>query len=279
LSEGQGVESPSLEWKTEWRSFGVVDWMVAGTAGAAALVALGIGPRDDGWQGGILFDEDARLVLRAPTESGRHLARDISDILITINASYGLVIDSLLVAAFVHDAPEVAWQLTLINMQAMAITVAIQTASTAIASRERPYGRTCGDELSEDTRMCDSQNRFQSFFSGHTSMTFVTAALTCSHHVHLPLYGGGLADVVPCITGLAFAATAGLLRIVGDQHYASDVLFGATLGTLVGFLVPWFHYNLGPDRAGEPTATGARRSTVRWSIVPTGPGLAAVGTF
>ncbi|HBQ17388.1 MAG TPA: hypothetical protein DEF51_41765, partial [Myxococcales bacterium] len=82
-------------------------------------------------------------------------------------------------------------------------------------------------------------DRFYSFFSGHTSQSFASAAVVCSAHMNMPLLGGGEVEAVPCVTGFAFAAATGLLRMMGDQHYATDVITGALVGTAVGFLLPW----------------------------------------
>ena len=115
------------------------------------------------------------------------------------------LIDAAIVAAWYHESPDVAVQMTLINAEVIAVTLAIQTTFNIAVSRERPYGRTCGgtspDDLASDTRMCEPPGRYFSFFSGHSSQSFAAAAVTCMHHAYLPLYGGGLADAVPCMAG------------------------------------------------------------------------------
>jgi hypothetical protein len=71
-----------------------------------------------------------------------------------------------------------------------------------------------------------------------------------------------------------------VLRIVYDEHWASDVLVGATVGTLSGYVLPsLLHYGFGGGRA-----VGELRSGSFWmvpSIVgyPGGAGLGAGGVF
>ena len=83
----------------------------------------------------------------------------------------------------------------------------------------------------------------RSFFSGHTAMSFTGAGLACSHHFYHDVLGGGTWDGVACATAMTAAATVGAMRVVGDQHYLSDVLVGATVGTISGLGVRWLlHY-------------------------------------
>ena len=122
---------------------------------------------------------------------------------------------------------------------------------------------------------CDSQNKRQrSFYSGHTAFTFATAGLICSHHLNLKLYGGGAPDIAACATGFAAAAATGTLRMVGDQHYATDVITGALVGTITGLGLPWLlHYR--HDRS----STKRSADGFRVQLVPYAAGAGLVGTF
>jgi membrane-associated phospholipid phosphatase len=131
--------------------------------------------------------------------------------------------------------------------------------------------------LDEQVRDCRGRKRYLSFFSGHTSTAFVAASLMCSHHIAMPLYGGGAAEAwVMCLGGFGSAATVGLMRVMSDQHYMSDVLAGAGIGTLFGLGVPWLlHYRGGPAarlRPGKPPAVSIQ-------IAPTLGGGYVVGHF
>ena len=106
------------------------------------------------------------------------------------------------------------------------------------------------------------------------------AGLTCVHHQHLPLYGGGVADLAPCLAMIGVSLGTGVARIMGDRHWASDVLTGWTVGALSGYVLPSvLHYGFGGGRPmGEMRVGGAR-------IVPTllaqvgGAGFGVVGSY
>jgi membrane-associated phospholipid phosphatase len=67
------------------------------------------------------------------------------------------------------------------------------------------------------------------------------------------------------------AATTATFRVVGDMHYASDVITGAIVGSLVGYGVPLLHY--------ARRDLGLRTGAVRLQLVPSAGGAGVVGTF
>jgi membrane-associated phospholipid phosphatase len=92
------------------------------------------------------------------------------------------------------------------------------------------------------------------------------------HHQFLPLYGGAWDDVA-CATSLTTAFATGLFRIIGDRHYATDVIFGAAAGFSLGYIYPWlFHYRY--DLADR---TKSASGSVQWTIVPGGGAEAPYG--
>ncbi len=265
----------SLRWDPAWREFDGFDIGLMGVAAAGAITGLIIGPnKSSPNRGGIWFDESARDALRLRDPQQRQYARDTSDFLLSTVAAYPYFVDSLLVASWYRHSPRVGLQMALIAAEASLVTYSLQTATNVIASRERPFGRECGGEVNAQTNDCVANNRFKSFLSGHTSQTFAAAGVTCVFHAKMPLYGGGT-DWIPCASGFTLAAATGTLRIVSDQHYATDVIAGALLGTAVGIGLPLglhFHGSTPPDRAGAELAP-------RVFVVPTMNGAQAVGSF
>src|SRR5262249_47515479 len=99
-------------------------------------------------------------------------------------------------------------------------------------------------------------------YSGHTMMSFTSAGLTCAHHTHIALYGGGAVDVIACAVVLTAAAAEPVLRIAADHHYATDVTLGAVLGFASGYALPMaLHYG----RGAAPTAATVAQGIVPWA--------------
>ncbi|MEO7096591.1 MAG: phosphatase PAP2 family protein, partial [Polyangiales bacterium] len=111
----------------------------------------------------------------------------------------------------------------------------------------------------------------RSFFSGHSSLSFASAGLICSHHLKLDLFESN-GDEIACVMALTAATATATLRVVGDQHYLSDVVMGAVIGTSIGFGLPLLHHY----RSSTPAET---KSAFRWHILPTLGGISAGGTF
>ncbi len=89
-------------------------------------------------------------------------------------------------------------------------------------------GRSRPNETEGDTDVFRPFGGGASFPSGHTTQAFTVASVVACTY-----------DDQPVLGGLAFvlAIGVGLSRINGNEHYASDVLAGAILGTWVGYEV------------------------------------------
>jgi membrane-associated phospholipid phosphatase len=101
-----------------------------------------------------------------------------------------------------------------------------------------------------------------SFPSGHTTQAFALAAVISGHYRQ------------PWVRFTAFflAGCVGLARIHLDQHYASDVVTSALIGTAVGGTV----VALNEKRRGAPET---RRVTVTPLLLPRGGGLQVAAAF
>jgi len=265
-----------VHWDPAWGDFSTGEWLITGAGSALSLGAAIFPPGGRHWRGGVGPDEDVRDALRYGTDTQRRVARELSDISLAVSVAYPYLIDSLVVAGWHRDSPEVAGRMALIDAEVFAVVMGIQGLTNVIASRERPYGRECGLEEPAHGRDCEGSNRYRSFFSGHTTMAFAAAAVGCSHRVNLGLYEDSTAEALSCVGGFVVAGFTGVMRIAGDQHYLSDVLVGAGVGTLVGLGLPWLlHYRMGEDTPTEGDAPTA--PTVM--LAPTAGGAAVLGTF
>jgi membrane-associated phospholipid phosphatase len=259
-----------LEW--HWRRFSTADWVITATGAGLTLATSIIPPRATHVSGPILFDTAARDALRAPSLQARYTYRDASDVGLSLMATWPFFADSLVSAWWYRGSRDVAEQMALINLQALAVSGAVQGVTNTLVSRERPYGQNCGTrDLPSDAVDCDGSTHFRSFFSGHSAFSFTSAALICMNHMKHELLGSPW-DALSCAGGYAVATTTATFRVVGDVHYASDVITGALLGTVIGYGIPLLHYsgaNIGSVHAGS----------VNMQIVPSGTGAGVVGTF
>ncbi|RYE83573.1 MAG: phosphatase PAP2 family protein [Myxococcales bacterium] len=265
-----------LQWRPEWSRFDHWDAVLSAVAGASTLTTAIVKPIAPFRQGGVLFDEGARSALRAPSYNSRGTARDVSDVLLALSLTTPFLVDSLTVAYWYRGSSDVAAEMALIDAETFLVTGAVQGLFTTFTARERPYGRTCGGDTPSDTIDCDSNDRYRSFFSGHSAFAFASASLTCSHHLTLDLFDSRPADIGACVTMYTAAAATATLRVVGDKHYASDVIVGSAVGAAMGFAVPYFlHYR----KPKQTSLTVEPASTFRWHVLPSTSGGSIVGVF
>ena len=274
------VEQPdpkTMTWK--WRRFSTPEYVTTGAllAGTVSLALLKDHDLSANFRGGALLDDGVRAAWRVPTPAGRERAQQVSDSAYYGSLAYPVFVDVVAVAWIGHGAPDTAGQMALIDAEAYAITGFLSFLSNATIRRERPYLRACGPGKTDPQfPSCTPGGQSESFFSGHTGIAFTGAALTCSHHANLPLYGKSpVGGVIVCSAMMAGAAVTGIGRIMADKHYATDVLTGAAIGLTSGFVIPWLHY--------RSPRTDASKSAFRITPLPmlsgTGAGMGAIGTF
>ena len=273
IGQDEALAGPPLLW--HWSRFATADYFVTGAGGALMLTAAIAQPRSvHAISGGILFDDAARNALRAHSLQARYQFRDASDVGLSLAVTWPFFADSLATAWWYRGSRDVAEQMALIDLETLAVAGAAQGASNVLVSRERPYGRDCGTtELPENAIDCRSGQHYRSFFSGHATFSFASAALICVHHLENDLLGTPW-DALSCTGGYAVAATTSTFRVVADVHYASDVLLGALVGSAVGYGVPLLHYR---QLKGAKTASAA--SPVQVTVVPSAGGLSVMGIF
>ncbi len=129
----------------------------------------------------------------------------------------------------------------------------------SLVNRARPYmysNNISIDGLTSGDWSC-------SFFSGHTTMTFASAAFTsfvfCKYNPDSPWK-------IPVIVGsYAIAAATATLRITGGCHFMTDVIGGMIAGSIAGFGVPLLH-TIGLNRE---IAIGKNKS-MQFDVMPNG---------
>jgi membrane-associated phospholipid phosphatase len=221
-------------------------------------VTLGInlsGSPPSRWRGGILFDDWARNELELKSDAARSHAATASTVLLFGVGALPFLVDAGLLTGLNHRRSDLAWQMFVLDAEALTLTGLITETTKRLVGRERPPGPGEND----------------SFFSGHTSVAAAAATIVCLQHVQLELLGNSAADAAVCGGAAAAALSTGLLRVMSDRHYASDVIAGAAAGVGSAFLV----YNLHVRR------TPAERTALRISPIlrPDSHGLSFAGGF
>lgn len=243
-----------LQWKDEWPRFRATEAIVTGVTGAA-LITLYLIPRvPPTWGKPVLFDEALRNTFRTDDTTVRDNWQRWSTYGYYSMIAYPVLIDGLLVP-LARGSSEVAAQTTLINLEAFAITGFLFRVTEATFRRARPYVWECVERTgSYDSCKDSGLGGTNSFISGHTALAATGAALMCTHHARLGLYGNPW-DAVACGLGIAVAGAVGIGRMVTDNHYATDVIAGAIVGGLSGWLVPTaLHYGFDGQGVGKKTS-------------------------
>ena len=137
-----------------------------------------------------------------------------------------LIVDEGFTAA-VSDAVVVA--------QAIAGSLTLSVLTNTSTRRPRPH--VYGDESPLADRT--SGKASLSFFSGHTATAF--AAAVSVFETLRRRHPGRPTNYVVLGVGLGIGALVGSARVLGGQHFLTDVLVGAVVGTSLGVLVPALH--------------------------------------
>lgn len=259
------------EWSWPYRRFNGLDGAIVAGAAAGGLALLLVPVVPARWPRGTTgYDESLRDALRIPGYHQRRVARDISDLTLTMSLALPLLADDIGALLYKKRSHEFAREMFLLDLETLIVTAGVTGMVSSIVSRERPYADTCGGELPKSDVECRDEYayRYRSFFSGHTSMSFAGAALSCGHHARFELWGPPL-DLLSCVGAMGLATATGALRVLSDQHYVTDVVVGAAVGSALGFaLPPLLRYR---------TFRDDQAATVRFA--PTGLGGAVYGVF
>jgi len=151
-------------------------------------------------------------------------------------AGTGTVALALAAPAIFAIMPSSEW-LTIGTMYAETLLLAngIKEWTKLLVYRARPY--MYFDDYPEDKLEDGDWNC--SFPSGHTTLAFASAAFTTM--VFCQCFPDS--NWKYAVAGISFgmASITGGLRMASGNHFFTDVLVGAVLGTAVGFAVPYMH--------------------------------------
>ncbi|MDQ3036950.1 MAG: phosphatase PAP2 family protein, partial [Myxococcota bacterium] len=242
------VDPHRVVWREDWPRYSFDEAILSLGMGALLVAAelLPTATTSANWTGGILFDDGVRegLVLRSP--AARDSARVASEALQWVLIGTPFVVDALAAAGIGDGNWDVAFQMGLIALESYIISLVVWKVTVLLARRERPIATACADPSRAGTPECNGDLETTSFFSNEAVNAFTGASLICLHHTHMPLFGDEAADVSACVVGMTAASVVGLLRVMSDREYLTDVLMGAIVGFVAGYIIPWaVHYQGG----------------------------------
>ena len=243
----------------ELRRFSTPQYVLLPVMAATNIVVGFSPPSQSRWQGGVLFDDGLRDLLRLKSDGGRTAIKYTGDLLLYSLLMYPLAVDAGLNTMISGNDTDTGGQLMLIAAQSFLISGALTVVTKTLTARERPYQRECAVNPTYDVS-CGEPDSRRSFFSGHSSLAFTGAGLICATHQAFDLWGG----MTPCYVGLGLATITALSRIMSDRHYGTDILVGAAVGGLSGYFLPkWLHYRRGSSLTVGATPFGLMLS---WPI-------------
>jgi membrane-associated phospholipid phosphatase len=258
-----------VRWRDEWPRFRAWEYVATATAlGTGFYLRFGVEQGSANWRSGIAFDDALLDRIGLETIDARQRAKTITDALFFGSMGYRLV-DSAVVPLVAYGDGDLALQMSMIDLEAFGGVAIVLWGSQQFVRRERPkVARHCDDpQLSPTIDECalSSAERNRSFIAGHPAVGMAAAGLTCTHHAHIPLYGGGAADTLACGLMIGAAGMNGIGRLWIESHYPSDLLLGWGLGALAGFGLPaLLHYS--PRR--QVVARAHDPISVRGMVVP-----------
>jgi len=253
--EASGAEPRHNGTGWSWRRAGLTDYLGLSIALAGTWYSESAygNPRTAQWTAHNGFDEGIRDALRLESSSARSAASTASDVLMGALIA-APVLDSFAALGVRGGDWDAAWQTEVVNLESFAFTGLVSSVMADSIRRERPLARDCANGS------CSAEAPNRSMPSGHEAFAFTGAGLLCTHHAHFPKDGNPGTERDACVISLGLAATTGVLRIMADRHYATDVAVGTVIGLFSGFALPrLLHYSWqgGAGRApGTPVAPG-----------------------
>lgn len=171
-------------------------------------------------------------------EGARHALGLTSDLLVVTAMAYPLLVEDLGLVLLRDRRSRLAGQLVAIDAQAFALSGLVVGVTKVASARQRPYAEALGCAADPSQPGC-LDDRNMSFMSGHSALAFTGAGLACFHQQQIDrLYPSFAATVSVCASGMALATVTASLRVMAEKHWTSDVLVGAGVGLLAGWLLP-----------------------------------------
>jgi membrane-associated phospholipid phosphatase len=124
---------------------------------------------------------------------------------------------------------------SLMYAETIALAAILPEYTKGTVERIRPYAYNTDVPMDVKT----TSDAKKSFFSRHTSMAFASAVFLST--VYDDYYPDSRAGTYIWIGSLFAASAVGYRRYAAGQHFPTDVITGAVVGSAVGYLIPRLH--------------------------------------
>lgn len=269
-------ETGPLRWDPAWSHAGPADYLLTGVGLAGLAFELAFLQSHQPalrWTQPILFDEDVRNLLRGSTAGTRRAAETAAWVLLVPDVAYALVVD--VPYAWSRYGSGVARDLFWQDTTALSLATAVDIVIRDSVGRARPNVSACLTAGGTPSSCLGSSTEAtRSFPGGHFAVATTGAVLLCTQRLSMHLYGSP-EDALACAAGLTAAAAVGTLKMVADDHWATDILAGGALGFAFGWGVPVVMHLHGSASSKEPGVTWAPTPIA----VDRGAGLGVIGLF
>lgn len=147
---------------------------------------------------------------------------------------------SVLTPAVLLSVPANEWlPIGIMYVETMLVAYGLKELGKLCIHRFRPY--LYFDSYPQHA--VDDGDAADSFPSGHATMAFAGAAFASS--VYAAYYPDSSWKVPVTVASYTLASVAAILRVASGNHFMTDVLAGALIGTAVGIGIPWLHKRVG----------------------------------
>ena len=149
----------------------------------------------------------------------------------------GLELASLMTPLFLIPTPtQDYWKLGVEYAETIALAWGAKELAKHCVTRYRPYMYFEGAPQSA----IDDGDYKDSFFSGHATLSFAAASFTT--YQALMYYPDSPYKWITIGISYALCTTTAVLRLSSGNHFMTDVLCGAVVGTALGFFIPWVNH-------------------------------------
>lgn len=134
-----------------------------------------------------------------------------------------------------------SFTLGIIYLESMLCLKGLNDIVKNLTARPRPFLYNPDLSVQERYDYLETTSSYGSFFSGHTSTAFLSAVFLSK--TFTDIYGKSAWNAVIWTASLSAASITGYCRVAAGEHFPTDVLTGAIIGSLFGYIFPIIHNN------------------------------------